>query len=237
MKIKNRLFIKDGIIIICVVIVLAIGLFTIHNFGITLPISEGLTAMISAIIGIVITTAITFLLLNRQSEYDRMKERSASQFEKKQAVYSNFFKTLEKNIIRLTDQSIKDNKGLAYNNVVVLEELIFKFAYIKVHMNDNNFYKIMSIVANILEKYRTLNLSLSYKTEVVQSEKCRSDEFNGKLYELTLELTNELLNISEILKEDLYGKSNEAINDDSYTDIQKFIKSCGLKPFNGKNNI
>lgn len=90
----------------------------------------------------------------------------------------------------------------------------------------------MSIVANILEKYRTLNLSLSYKTEVVQSEKCRSDEFNGKLYELTLELTNELLNISEILKEDLYGKSNEAINDDSYTDIQKFIKSCGLKPFN-----
>lgn len=232
MKIKNRLLIKDGIIIICVVMFLAIGLFTIHNFGITLPISEGLTAMISAIIGIVITTAITFLLLNRQSEYDRIKERSASQFEKKQEVYYNFFKTLEKNIIHLTDQSIKDNKGLAYNNVVVLEELIFKFAYIKVHMNDTNFQKIMSIVANILEKYRVLNLSLSYKSEIVQTEKHRSVEFNGKLYELTLELTNELLKISEILKEDLYGKSNEVINDHSNIDIQKFIKSCGLEPFN-----
>lgn len=217
----------DIVIIFLIVAIMSIGIFCINHFGLSVDISTGLIAIISAFIGIVLTTAITFLLLSKQSEYEAKKEHLVSQFNKKQETYYYFLNTLEKDVITLIERSIKDNNGLAYQNIVILENLIFQFGYLKVHMNNDKFLEIISLVSNILEKYRMANLSASYK-EILNSDKHRSDEFNGKLYNLSLNISIDLFKISQILNEDLYGK-NKTEYFDYKGNIHMLLEACGLR--------
>lgn len=205
------------------------GLFYLNKFGFSDSISEGVAAMISAFIGIVLTTAITFILLSKQSKYEGEKDCLVHQFEKKQDIYYSFFNTLEEDIVALTEQSIKDNKGLAYANVVVLEKLIFQFGYLRIHMGDNRFFEIMSIVSAIFNKYKELHLSQSYQQQIIEKNAHRSDEFNNKLYELTYHVATQLFKISQILNEDLYGWKKDKFSNSSFKYVHEFLESCGLK--------
>ena len=228
MKMKKQIgLFFDIVIIFLIVAIMSIGIFCINHFGLSVDISTGLIAIISAFIGIVLTTAITFLLLSKQSEYEAKKEHLVSQFNKKQETYYYFLNTLEKDVITLIERSIKDNNGLAYQNIVILENLIFQFGYLKVHMNNDKFLEIISLVSNILEKYRMANLSASYK-EILNSDKHRSDEFNGKLYNLSLNISIDLFKISQILNEDLYGK-NKTEYFDYKGNIHMLLEACGLR--------
>lgn len=228
MKMKKQIgLFFDIVIIFLIVAIMSIGIFCINHFGLSVDISTGLVAIISAFIGIVLTTAITFLLLSKQSEYEAKKEHLVSQFNKKQETYYYFLNTLEKDVITLIERSIKDNNGLAYQNIVILENLIFQFGYLKVHMNNDKFLEIISLVSNILEKYRMANLSASYK-EILNSDKHRSDEFNGKLYNLSLNISIDLFKISQILNEDLYGK-NKTEYFDYKGNIHMLLEACGLR--------
>ena len=227
MKKQISLFL-DMVIIFVIVAVMSVGIFCINQLGFSIDISTGLVAIISAFIGIVLTTAITFLLLSKQSEYDARKEHLVSQFNKKQETYYQFLNTLETDVITLIERSIKDNNGLAYRNVVILENLIFQFGYLRVHMDNDKFLEIISIVSNIFEKYRKVNLSNSYKQEILELEKHRSDEFNGKLYYLYLDISINLFKISQILHEDLYGKNKNGYFN-SNENIHTFLEACGLR--------
>ena len=228
MKMKKQIgLFFDIVIIFLIVAIMSIGILCINHFGLSVDISTGLVAIISAFIGIVLTTAITFLLLSKQSEYEAKKEHLVSQFNKKQETYYYFLNTLEKDVITLIERSIKDNNGLAYQNIVFLENLIFQFGYLKVHMNNDKFLEIISLVSNILEKYRMANLSASYK-EILNSDKHRSDEFNGKLYNLSLNISIDLFKISQILNEDLYGK-NKTEYFDYKGNIHMLLEACGLR--------
>ena len=95
MKMKKQIgLFFDIVIIFLIVAIMSIGIFCINHFGLSVDISTGLIAIISAFIGIVLTTAITFLLLSKQSEYEAKKEHLVSQFNKKQETYYYFLNTL-----------------------------------------------------------------------------------------------------------------------------------------------
>ena len=108
----------EMVIIFLIVAIMSVGIFCPEQLGFSLDISAGLVAIISAFIGIVLTTTITFLLLSKQSEYEARKDNFVSQFNKKQETYYQFLNTLETDVVTLIERSIKDNNGLAYDEAV-----------------------------------------------------------------------------------------------------------------------
>ena len=86
----NRSAISWSVILIMVML---LSLVIVYADSLSIPsekTSDGVVAILSAFVGMLITIAVTAILLNRQTEVESSKERHMRQFEKKQETYYAF---------------------------------------------------------------------------------------------------------------------------------------------------
>ena len=218
-----------GVIFICVILMSLLIVF-IDKFSVpSNNTSDGVVAIISAFVGVVITVAVTGVLLNTQSENEYLREKNVKQFEKKQQTYHCFLEKLGNIVIDLTQRSLGGNDAKSYENISSLENLIFQFGYLRIHMSDDAFIKVMAYTAEIFEVYRKQNLRSNYKKDIVEQNKSRSDQLNQGLYELTQVIAKKLFAISAILNSDMYGEKVNNRNNPQIEDITlQLLNSCGL---------
>ena len=218
-----------GVIFICVILMSLLIVF-IDKFSVpSNNTSDGVVAIVSAFVGVVITVAVTGVLLNTQSENEYLKEKNVKQFEKKQQTYHCFLEKLGNIVIDLTQRSLGGNDANSYENISSLENLIFQFGYLRIHMSDDAFIKVMAYTAEIFEVYRKQNLRSNYKKDIVEQNKSRSDQLNQGLYELTQVIAKKLFAISAILNSDMYGEKMNNRNNPQIEDITlQLLNSCGL---------
>ena len=218
-----------GVIFICVILMSLLIVF-IDKFSVpSNNTSDGVVAIVSAFVGVVITVAVTGVLLNTQSENEYLREKNVKQFEKKQQIYHCFLEKLGNIVIDLTQRSLGGNDANSYENISSLENLIFQFGYLRIHMSDDAFIKVMAYTADIFEVYRKQNLRSNYKKDIVEQNKSRSDQLNQGLYELTQVIAKKLFAISAILNSDMYGEKVNNRNNPQIEDITlQLLNSCGL---------
>ena len=218
-----------GVIFICVILMSLLIVF-IDKFSVpSNNTSDGVVAIVSAFVGVVITVAVTGVLLNTQSENEYLKEKNVKQFEKKQQTYHCFLEKLGNIVIDLTQRSLGGNDAKSYENISSLENLIFQFGYLRIHMSDDAFIKVMAYTAEIFEVYRKQNLRSNYKKDIVEQNKSRSDQLNQGLYELNQVIAKKLFAISAILNSDMYGEKVNNRNNPQIEDITlQLLNSCGL---------
>ena len=218
-----------GVIFICVILMSLLIVF-IDKFSVpSNNTSDGVVAIVSAFVGVVITVAVTGVLLNTQSENEYLREKNVKQFEKKQQTYHCFLEKLGNIVIDLTQRSLGGNDANSYENISSLENLIFQFGYLRIHMSDDAFIKVMAYTAEIFEVYRKQNLRSNYKKDIVEQNKSRSDQLNQGLYELTQVIAKKLFAISAILNSDMYGEKVNNRNNPQIEDITlQLLNSCGL---------
>lgn len=213
-----------------------LSLIIIYTDSFSLPsekISDGVVAILSAFIGILVTIAVTAILLNTQTEAESSKERSMKQFEKKQETYYAFLDELGNIIVTLLDRSLRGNDKMAYENATSLAQLIFQFSYLRMHMEDETFLKIIAYTSNILNKYRETRIRDVYQDEIVQNKHHSSEEVNGRLFKLSAGLSEDLFSISSILNSDLYQTKYLSGSDYKIeNEIRRLLNSCGLKKKN-----
>ena len=218
-----------GVIFICVILMSLLIVF-IDKFSVpSNNTSDGVVAIVSAFVGVVITVAVTGVLLNTQSENEYLREKNVKQFEKKQQTYHCFLEKLGNIVIDLTQRSLGGNDAKSYENISSLENLIFQFGYLRIHMSDDAFIKVMAYTAEIFEVYRKQNLRSNYKKDIVEQNKSRSDQLNQGLYELNQVIAKKLFAISAILNSDMYGEKVNNRNNPQIEDITlQLLNSCGL---------
>ena len=218
-----------GVIFICVILMSLLIVF-IDKFSVpSNNTSDGVVAIVSAFVGVVITVAVTGVLLNTQSENEYLREKNVKQFEKKQQTYHCFLEKLGNIVIDLTQRSLGGNDANSYENISSLENLIFQFGYLRIHMSDDAFIKVMAYTAEIFEVYRKQNLRSNYKKDIVEQNKSRSDQLNQGLYELNQVIAKKLFAISAILNSDMYGEKVNNRNNPQIEDITlQLLNSCGL---------
>ena len=218
-----------GVIFICVILMSLLIVF-IDKFSVpSTNVSDGIVAIISAFVGVVITVAVTGVLLNTQSETEYLREKNVKQFEKKQETYHGFLEQLGNIITDLTRRSLAGNDAKSYENIASLENLIFQFGYLRIHMPDDTFMKVMGYTSEIFDVYRKQNLRANYNKDIVEQKKSRSDQVNQGLYELTQVVAEKVFAIAAILNSDMYGeKANNKINPQIESITIQLLKNCGL---------
>mgnify|MGYP003301874438 CR=1 FL=1 len=218
-----------GVIFICVVLMSLLIVF-IDKFSVpSTNISDGIVAIVSAFVGVVITVAVTGVLLNTQSETEYLREKNVKQFEKKQETYHDFLEQLGNIITDLTKRSLAGNVAQSYENIASLENLIFQFGYLRIHMPDDTFIKVMAYTAEIFDVYRKQKFRANYNKDIVEQKKSRSDQVNQGLYKLTQVIAKKLFAIAAILNSDMYGeKANDKINPQIESMTIQLLENCGL---------
>ncbi|MBR5814396.1 MAG: hypothetical protein IKY37_08090 [Bacteroidaceae bacterium] len=218
-----------GVIFICVVLMSLLIVF-IDKFSVpSTNISDGIVAIVSAFVGVVITVAVTGVLLNTQSETEYLREKNVKQFEKKQETYHDFLEQLGNIITDLTKRSLAGDVAQSYENIASLENLIFQFGYLRIHMPDDTFIKVMAYTSEIFDVYRKQKFRANYNKDIVEQKKSRSDQVNQGLYKLTQVIAKKLFAIAAILNSDMYGeKANDKINPQIENITIQLLKNCGL---------
>lgn len=218
-----------GVIFICVVLMSLLIVF-IDKFSVpSTNISDGIVAIVSAFVGVVITVAVTGVLLNTQSETEYLREKNVKQFEKKQETYHDFLEQLGNIITDLTKRSLAGNVAQSYENIASLENLIFQFGYLRIHMPDDTFIKVIAYTAEIFDVYRKQKFRANYNKDIVEQKKSRSDQVNQGLYKLTQVIAKKLFAIAAILNSDMYGeKANDKINPQIESMTIQLLENCGL---------
>lgn len=218
-----------GVIFICVVLMSLLIVF-IDKFSVpSTNISDGIVAIVSAFVGVVITVAVTGVLLNTQSETEYLREKNVKQFEKKQETYHDFLEQLGNIITDLTKRSLAGNVAQSYENIASLENLIFQFGYLRIHMPDDTFIKVMAYTAEIFDVYRKQKFRANHNKDIVEQKKSRSDQVNQGLYKLTQVIAKKLFAIAAILNSDMYGeKANDKINPQIESMTIQLLENCGL---------
>lgn len=219
-----------GVIVLCVLL-LAILIIFLEN--VTIPshgsLSDGLVAIVSTFIGIVVTMAITAILLDAQSKSESEKEISIIYFQKKQETYQRFLESLGEIVVSLTESNLKGNEKTPYQNFVKLEELIFQFSYLRAHMNDDTFRKVIDSVAEIFATYREIRIYENYKKDIETLKRTRSPYLNKGFYDLSSQLSDKMFYIASILHNDLYGHNGSGQTDSQVeASIRSLLEKCGL---------
>lgn len=221
---------------VLIIIILSVIIIYIERFTLPTPkVADGLTAIISAFIGILITIAVTSMLLNKQTAMETNKEKGIIQFKQKQDTYLSFLKQFESIMVSLTERNIKGNDCKAYENVIKLESLLFEFGYLRIHMKEELFCEIMERITNIFKKYRSIHLYSLYQEEIVKTNRGESPKLNTSLYNLMMDISENLLIISEKLHKDLYG-SDEVMEskqvNNFHVQTHNLLIECGLTESN-----
>jgi len=208
-----------GLILIICYIVLIIS----ESQKPTIFLSSGIVAIISAILGVLLTVSVTSILLkkqseaqkellDKQSEKEEIKERNVKVFEKKQEIYHKFLGKLQEIIqdgeIKI---GVRKEDGKIDLETDELKDLIFQLAYIQMHADTDKIKTILGYVADIT---KTLN-EFKEKPEEVK---------NKVLEEYYTDLSIKLFKIVAVLKADLYPTQDKK-NDD----IEKNIPEVEMK--------
>ena len=221
------------IILILIVMVMSVLIIYIERYTLPTPqVADGLTAIISAFVGILITIAVTAMLLEKQSRMDSDKEKNIIQFKQKQDTYVSFLKKFESMMVSLTERNIKGNDCMAYENITKLENLLFEFSYLRMHMSQERFGLIMNHVSQIFENYNEIKLRDLYQAEIVEAKKRKSPKVNTSLYNLMMGISEHLFVISELLNQDLYGYEKKLDTSDIsqlQAKTSTLLYKCGLR--------
>lgn len=220
------------ILLIVIVLLLSVIIIFIERFTITSSKTvDGLIALISSFIGVIVTIAVTALLLNNQFELDSVKEKGIAQFKHKQETYNRFLQQLNLIIVELTERSIKGKDAIPYENITKVEHLFQKLCCLKMHLPQKQFKDVSNSVATILNTYRVTNLRHNFQTEIKETGRHKSDEINKSLYNLMENMSKQFFTITDILNKDLYGTSITNKNQENTYDneIAQLLESCGLK--------
>jgi hypothetical protein len=179
--------------------------------------NNGIVAIISAIIGVLLTVFVTSILLKQQSETEQEKDKSLIVFEKRQEIYHAFLENLKSIIqggeIRI---GVKQSDGTIDRNIDDLKDLVFQLCYLQMHTSKETIDKVLDKLADIIGY---LN-DYYYSTEEKDKQK--------KMPEFYSSLSNALFEIVSILKKDLYGKDekdNGWIGEDKMNSI---LTGCDL---------
>ena len=172
--------------------------------------SSGLVAIISAFLGVIMTVAVTSILLDKQSIVDQEKNKSMKIFEKKQDIYLAFLEKLQEIIKNDEVKIIKGNDSSS--DVDELKDLIFQLGFLQMHAPEESINKIMTELAKIVE------LMNGYKWKDNESQ-------NKELVEYYSGISKSLFSIISILKSDLYDDASGGIYDEKITEI---LKKCSL---------
>jgi hypothetical protein len=184
----------------------------------TVFLSSGIVAIVSAVLGVLLTVTVTSILLKKQSNAEMQKDIDVIVFEKKQKVYHSFLNELKK-IIQDGEIKIwtKREDGSADTTVDELKDLIFQLGYLKMHTAD-----------------KTINTVLEGITEIIQQmNKFKgSDDQQNDLADFYTSLSDELFKIIDCLKTDLYPQSNNIEIGKHQLDandaMRKIMKGCNL---------
>lgn len=162
-------------IILTVVILLSLVIVYAEKFSLpSNKVADGVVAIISAFVGILITIAVTAILLSTQSEMDSLTDRNVKQFEKKQETYYVFLEKLGETVRLLTERCLRGNDA-NYGNITSLEEVIFQFGYLRIHMDDVTFQKVISNTSEMIGVLHCLNLDILDKQKLlVKKLPCRA---------------------------------------------------------------
>lgn len=227
---------KKQFLIIIVVIFTSVFLsclLVIYLKSTSLPsanIADGLVAIISAFVGMLVTIAVTAVLLKAQSKEDSIRERKIKQFEKKQETYYTFLHELELIMEHLIDMGLKGNDDSAYKNVNSLEKLIFQFGYLRIHMDDETFKQVINYTSNMVKAYHEKHLLQTFKTEIIEPNKSRSRTISSILYSLNEDISQNLFSISGLLNNDMYQQRKIFTpSTDISESIKRLLYICGLK--------
>lgn len=225
---------KKNIVSWCIIltVVILLSLVIVYAEKFSLPsnkVADGVVAIISAFVGILITIAVTAILLSTQSEMDSLTDRNVKQFEKKQETYYVFLEKLGETVRLLTERCLRGNDA-NYGNITSLEEVIFQFGYLRIHMDDVTFLKVISNTSEMIGVLHRLNLDILYKQKIVGEETSLPSSISCQLFGLISKISNHLFVIASILNENLYGKKLSLSNQvDIYEEVKKMLINCGLK--------
>ena len=194
-------------------------------------VSDGMIAIISAFIGVLVTISATSSLIEKQGNVDRHNELDLSRFKQKQDIFISFLKRLEEIMVSLTEQNIKGNDRRAYENIPTLESMIFEFSYLRIHMSEDDFNDVLSHATEIFDANNSKHIYRIYKEEIVEKKQKKSEILNQSLFQLMSDISKSLFAISKILNRNLYGISDysDAISNKEQASINKMLETCGLK--------
>jgi hypothetical protein len=186
--------------------------------------SNGLVAIISAFLGVVMTVAVTSALLEKQAEtqkelLDRQfqseaeKERSMKVFEKRQEVYHDFLDNL-KAIIQHSEIRIgvKKENGEIDRTVDDLRDLIFQLSYLQMHTSEKTINDVLDEMVKMIQCLNEFGF-----TQEKDKQKESSDFYSS--------LSNTLFTIVSILKKDLYDKVDNPITKEK---MDQILNKCDL---------
>jgi len=141
-----RKFFKNNILTIIIVVATFGGiiLFSVLPKP-SLALSSGIVAIISAITGVLLTVLVTKSLLDKQSENEKDKDKSAKIFEEKLVIYKDFLSKLH--------GLVKDGK-ISDDNV---KELIFQISYVAMHTSSDRVIDILKQLKDTINEVGTNN--------------------------------------------------------------------------------
>ena len=155
-------------------------------------------------------------------------------FSKKQESYRSFLVQLEDSILVLLSRSINGNDARKFENIDSLSKVIFELGNIRTHMSEDIFKRVLDKVSTIFKVYRESQLNQTYKSEIERlstENKTKSVRLNTILYRLFEAVAINLLDISDILHNDLYGevKDQSSSEDNIKIYISNLLNNCGLE--------
>lgn len=150
------------------------------------------------LLGVVITSIITVLLLHGQTKNEESKQRHIMVFEKKQEVFFHFLTQMntilqkEKLTLHLSPDK---NLEKEVNN---LQDLLFEFGYLQMHTSSATFDKILICVSNLMIENK--------KMKQIENK----EEKDFETYYKTL--STDFFEIVSLLKQELYDEAPDHID-------------------------
>jgi hypothetical protein len=199
--------------------------------------SSGIVAIISAVLGVILTVAVTTILLGKQSELQKdiankqselqkdliekkteqeeEKEKQVKVFEKKQKIYHDFLEKL-KDIIQDGEIHIgkKNKDGSLDSSVDDLKDLIFQLAYLQLHASKDAVNEVLKKVSALIQHLNDFN-----STREVDKQKELSEFYSS--------FSNEIFGIVAILRKDLYPDKKDC-NQISKEKMNEILRECSL---------
>ncbi|MCL2042792.1 MAG: hypothetical protein FWG89_01495 [Treponema sp.] len=172
-----------------------------------------------ALIGVFITSIITWVLLYGQTKASEKREKNVKIFEKKQEVYHDFLLNLNK-IIQDGEITISVQNEDSKENVDEFKDLLFQMGYIQMHTSEKNKKKIFETVFNIIKEMNRFNSLGNSKQNDIPN-------FYANLAEY-------IFDIVSVFKNDLYDeektriKKEEKNNFLTKEDIKDNLDKCNL---------
>lgn len=190
-----------GIILCTIIFLITAVTFEIFDLN-TLP-----AQFFGTLLGVVITSIITVLLLQGQTKGEEKRERHMMMFEKKQEVYFQFLGQLNTILQKDTLAIQLSAERTMANDVHNLQDLIFEFGFLQMHISTETFNQILVLVGNLIQESNNIKALDSNSKDAL-----------ANYYSV---LTTDFFAIIGLLKNELYHELADHVDKDK---IDRIIK-------------